>query len=481
MGIAAIAGLAVALLLGWALWARPLAALRAERDVVRGERDAARAEAAEQAAEAGRQREERGRHATEVVMLTRRNDELRAAEAERERLAAELSGLRAQQEERDRAHAAEVARTVETFQALAGKALEGAQAKLTESAEALMVRQREAAGAGLEANRNQLAELIAPVKETLVKYETRLGEVEAARTEAYGSLKEQLANVVLGQERVSGAAAKLETALRSSGKVAGRWGEEQCRNVLEAAGLVEGIDFETQWSVDGEDGNKQRPDFKINLPGGRVLVIDVKCSVDAYISAAEADDLATRQTFLAAHARAVKAHAEGLAKKDYAKAVGSAVEFVVLFVPGENFLGAALEHDRNLMNDFFKRQVVLAGPVNLVAVARTVGALRDQARLAKEAGEIAKLGRDLYDSIRIMGGNFNKVQKALEAAVGNWNMLVGQVDNRVIGRARKLKDMGAATGLEELVELAPVVQVPMLPSSTELAVAMLPGVEDAAE
>ncbi len=479
--MAAMAGLGVALLLGWALWARPLAAVRGERDVVRGERDAARAEAAEQAAEAGRQREERGRHATEVVMLTRRNDELRAAEAERERLAAELSGLRAQQEERDRAHAAEVARTVETFQALAGKALEGAQAKLAESAEALMVRQREAAGAGLEANRNQLAELIAPVKETLVKYETRLGEVEAARTEAYGSLKEQLANVVLGQERVSGAAAKLETALRSSGKVAGRWGEEQCRNVLEAAGLVEGIDFETQWSVDGEDGNKQRPDFKINLPGGRVLVIDVKCSIDAYISAAEAEDVATRQTYLAAHARAVKAHAEGLAKKDYAKAVGSAVEFVVLFVPGENFLGAALEQDRNLMTESFKKQIVLAGPVNLVAVARTVGALRDQARLAKEAGEIAKLGRDLYDSIRIMGGNFNRVQKALEAAVGNWNTLVGQVDARVVGRARKLKDMGAATGLEELVDLAPVVQVPMLPSSGELAVAMLPGIEAAVE
>ena len=472
--IAGIAGLVVALVLGWALWARPVAAMR-------GERDAARAEASEHAAEAARQREERGRNAVEVAMLTRRNAELADAERTRERLNGELQALQAAQAERDRAHAADVARTVETFQALAAKALEGAQVRLAESADALMTRQREAAGAGLEANRNALAELIAPVKDTLVKYETRLGEVEAARTEAYGSLKEQLASVVLGQERVSGAAAKLETALRSSGKVAGRWGEEQCRNVLEAAGLVEGIDFETQWSVDGEDG-KQRPDFKINLPGDRVLVIDVKCSIDAYISAAEADDVATRQTFLAAHARAVKTHAEGLAKKDYAKAVGRAVEFVVLFVPGENFLGAALEQDRNLMNDFFKRQVVLAGPVNLVAVARTVGALRDQARLAKEAGEIAKLGRDLYDSIRIMGGNFNRVQKSLEAAVGNWNTLVGQVDSRVVGRARKLKEMGAATGLDELVDLAPVVQVPMLPASSELAATVLALPErDAAE
>ncbi len=475
--IAAAIALGVALLLGWLLWGRPLQAAQAERDTVRGERDAARAEATGLAAEVSRQREERGKHATEVLMLGRRNDELRDAEAERERLAGQLSALTAQQAERDRAHAAEVARTVETFQALAGKALEGAQAKLAESAEALMTRQREAAGAGLEANRNQLAELIAPVKETLVKYETRLGEVEAARTEAYGSLKEQLATVVLGQERVSGAAAKLETALRSSGKVAGRWGEEQCRNVLEAAGLVEGIDFETQLSVDSEDGARQRPDFKINLPGGRVLVIDVKCSIDAYVSAAEADDAVTRQTFLTAHARAVRTHADGLAKKDYAKAVGRAVDFVVLFVPGENFLGAALEHDRNLMNDFFKRHVVLAGPVNLVAVARTVGALRDQARLAKDAADIAKLGRELYDSIRIMGNNFAAVQKSLETTVGHWNRLVGQAEARVVTRARKLKEMGAATGLDDLAELMPVAQVPMLPSASELAVVALPDAE----
>ena len=466
--------LALAMLIGWLLWGRPLATTRAERDTARGE-------ATGLAAEVGRQREERGRHATEVLMLSQRNEELRDAEFEREKLTADLRALQATLAAREQAFAEEVARTTERFTALAGKALEGAQAKLAESAEAMMTRQREAAGAGLEANRNQLAELIAPVRDTLVKYETRLGEVEAARTEAYGILKEQLASVVLGQEKVSGAAAKLETALRSSGKVAGRWGEEQCRNVLEAAGLVEGIDFETQWSVDGDDGAKQRPDFKINLPGGRVLVIDVKCSIDAYVSAAEAEDSTVRQTFLAAHARAVRTHADGLAKKDYAKAVGNAVEFVVLFVPGENFLGAALEQDRALLNDFFKRQVVLAGPVNLVAVARTVGALRDQARLAKEAAEIAKLGRDLYDSIRIMGSNFAAVQKSLESAVGNWNKLVGQADARVMTRARRFKEMGAATGLDDLVELVPVAQLPMLPTSNELSATMLaPPEQDAA-
>jgi DNA recombination protein RmuC len=466
--LAAFAGLAIALLLGWALWARPLAGVRAERD-------AARAEAADAMAEASRQREERGRNATEVAMLMKRNDELRDAEVERERLTSQLSAIRAAQDERDRAHAAELARLTETFQSVAGKALETAQAQFLQRADARFAEHQTLSETAVKS-------LLAPVAETLNRYEGELKKVEAARTEAYGGLKQQIEAVMLGQEKVSGAATKLETALRSSGKVAGRWGEEQCRNVLEAAGLVEGIDFETQWSVDGEDGNKQRPDFKINLPGGRVLVIDVKCSIDAYVSAAEADDAAVRQTFLAAHARAVRTHADGLAKKDYAKAVAGAVEFVVLFVPGENFLGAAVEHDRALMNDFFKRQVVLAGPVNLVAVARTVGALRDQARLAKEAAEIAKLGRDLYDSIRIMGNNFAAVQRSLEAAVGNWNKLVGQADARVLSRARRFKDMGAATGLEDLTELVPVAQVPMLPTSAELSPTMLAAPEqDVAE
>jgi DNA recombination protein RmuC len=332
----------------------------------------------------------------------------------------------------------------------------------------MLARHREAAGQGLEANRTQLTELLTPVKDTLARYETRLGEVEKARSENYGQLAEALKTVVLGQDRVQGAAARLETALRSSGKVAGRWGEEQCRNVLEAAGLAEGIDFETQFSMTGDDG-RQQPDFVITLPGNRCLIVDVKCSMDAYIDAADTDDVAVRTTLLAAHARAIRTHAEGLAKKDYAKALGHAVDFVVMFVPGENFLAAAIQQDRALMEDFFRRKVVLAGPVNLVAVARTVGAMRDQARLAQEAQEIAKLGRELYDSLRIMGNNFGAVQQSLERTVGNWNKLVNQAESRVMLRARRFRDLGVATGMDELADLAAVAQTPLLPASADLS------------
>lgn len=463
-GAAAVA----ALIFGWLLWGQSAVALTRERDAALGE-------AAGQRDEVARQREERGRHAVEIRMLQERLSELSSAEADRTALTAEIAAINAARDERDRAHAAEVQRTAERFEVLAAKALDGAQIKLAETAEALLTRHREAAGVGLEANRVQLAELIAPMRDTLGKYETQLGEIEKVRAEGYGQLTQLLDQVAKGQERVSGATAKLETVLRSSGKAAGRWGEEQCRNVLELAGLVDGIDFVAQTS-DGSDDNR-RPDFIVTLPGDRKLVIDVKCSLDAYMAAAGCDGDDERARHLGQHARAVRSHATGLASKAYEKSVGGAVDFVVLFVPGENFLAAAFEHDRALMHDFMAKRLVLAGPINLIAVARTVAAMRDQARLAKQAAEIARLGRELYDSIRIMGGNVGAVQKGLEGAVTSWNKLVGQLDSRVMLRARRFEQLGATTGLEAIPELKAIEAVPMLPTAMEL----LPPAAQAAE
>jgi DNA recombination protein RmuC len=436
--LAAAAGLVIALLLGWALWARPLSGLRAERD-------AARAEAAEAAAEVGRQREERGKHATEVVMLTRRNEELSRAETERERLSAELSAIRAAQDERDRAHAAELARLTETFGALAGKALETAQAKLTESAEALMSRQREAAGAGLEANRNQLAELIAPVRDTLAKYETRLGEVEAARTEAYGGLKEQLAAVMLGQRQVSDEASKLVSALRSSSKTSGSWGEQQLLNTLEMAGLRAGIDFTLQTHMAGEAGGR-RPDAIINLPGGRQLIIDSKCSLKDYLEAGEASNEADRLAALKRHAASVRLHARGLSEKAYWNEWGAAADFVVMFIPGENFLSAAMEHDLPLLGWAFDQRILLAGPINLLAIAKTVALVWRQEKLADEAREIGKLGADMYAAIATMAEHVSGVGRNLSQAVGSYNAFVGSLEGNVLPKARRFTEMGIEKG-----------------------------------
>ncbi len=453
--LAAVAGLAIALLLGWALWARPLAGLRAERDAARGEAADARAEVAEALAEVSRQREERGKHATEVTMLTRRNDELRSAEAERERLAGQLSALSAQQAERDRAHAAEVARTVETFQALAAKALEGAQARLAESAEALMTRQREAAGAGLEANRNQLAELIAPVKDTLVKYEARLGEVEAARTEAYGGLKEQLAAVAIGQRQVSEEAAKLVSALRSSSKTSGSWGEQQLLNTLEMAGLRAGIDFTLQTHVAGEAGGR-RPDAIINLPAGRQLIIDSKCSLKDYLDAGEATTDTERLVAFKRHAASVRTHARGLAEKAYWNEFGASADFVVMFIPGENFLSAAMEHDLPLLGWAFEQRILLAGPINLLAIAKTVALVWRQEKLADEAREIGKLGADIYAAIATMAEHVGGVGRNLSQAVSSYNAFVGSLEGNVLPKARRFTEMGIEKGKKPLAAVGVV-------------------------
>lgn len=436
--LAALAGLLVALLIGWAWWARPLGEVRAALA-------SARAEAAEAAAEAGRQREERGRHAVEVTMLQSRVGELAAAEAERNGLAAELAALRAAQEERDRGHAAELARLQETFAGLAGKALEAAQAKLAENANDLLTRHREAAGQTLEANRNQLAELIAPVRETLVKYESRLGEVEKARTEAYGGLKEQLAAVATGQRLVSEEAAKLVSALRSSGKTSGSWGEQQLRNTLEMAGLREGMDFTLQTHQASEAGGR-RPDAIINLPGGRQLIVDSKCSLNDYLAAVEAPGEAERLAALKRHAAAVRGHARGLAEKAYWNEWGAAADFVVMFIPGENFLSAAMEHDLALLAWAFDQRILLAGPINLLALAKTVALVWRQEKLADEAREIGKLGADLHAAIATMADHLGGVGRNLGQAVGAYNEFVGSLERNVLPKARRFTDMGIERG-----------------------------------
>lgn len=445
----------VALVVGWLAWGRGLAAARAEAAAARAEVVDYRVRVAG--------------HAVEVAAQQARLAELAEVERAHVRVAGDLAALRATQTERDDAHARELAHLHQAFTTLAAKALDGAQAAFAERAEAVLVRHREVAGAGLDANRVALAELIAPMRETLGAYNAKLEEIEKVRAEGYGQLHTLLDQVRVGQDRVTGATAKLETVLRSSGKAAGRWGEEQCRNVLELAGLVDGIDFVAQ-TAEGSDDSR-RPDFIVTLPGDRKLVIDVKCSVDAYMAAANADDGDERARHLTAHARAIRTHATGLASKAYEKTVGGAVDFVVLFVPGENFLAAAFEHDRALMGDFMAKRLVLAGPINLIAVARTVAAMRDQARLAKQAAEIARLGRDLYDSIRIMGGKAAAMQKAMGGAVNAANELVRSLDGRVLSRAKKFEALGATTGLDPIADVSPVEALPLLPATLDPALA----------
>ncbi len=394
--IAAVLAFAVALALGWALWARPLAG-------VRGERDTARADA----------------------------DRLRDAEvAARMKLAEADAASR----ERDASHARQLAQLQTAFEATAAKALEAAQAQFLSRAEARLTEQQTRAETGLKA-------LLTPVAETLTRYDARLTEVEAARNEAYGDLKGQMALMAAGQMRVGEEAARLVTALRSSGKTSGSWGEQQLRNTLEMAGLREGIDFTLQTHIAGDDGSK-RPDAIINLPGGRQLIVDSKCSLNDYLAATEAVGEDERRAALARHASSVRTHARGLSEKAYWKEFGKAADFVVMFLPGENFLSAAMEHDLPLLGWAFDQRILLCGPINLLALAKTVALVWRQEKLADEAREIGKLGADIHTAIATMAEHLAGVGRNLGQAINGYNQFVGSLEANVLPKARRFTAMG---------------------------------------
>ncbi len=432
-----VAGLLLALGFGWAVWGRALVAVRetANRATVE------LAQATLQAAE--------------VPELRKELDSLRASREE-------LVALKAAAEERERAQAAREAQLVQTgealkaqFEQLAGETLRKNQQQFIEMATETFKVQREKADAGLQKNKAELAELITPMRDTLSRYEEQIKAIEVARAEAYGQLKSQIETVAQGQLAVRDEAARLVSALRSSGKTAGSWGEQQLRNVLEMAGLREGVDFSVQTSTDTDDG-KRRPDAIIRLPGGRELIIDSKCSLNDYLSAGEADGEDARRAAYKRHALAVRAHAKGLGEKAYWNEFGKSADFVVMFLPGENFLSAALEHDLALLGWAFDQRILLAGPINLLAIAKTVALVWRQETLAEEAQRIGELGADLHAAIATMAEHVARVGGNLDSAVRAYDDFVGSLERNVLPKARRFTEMGVEKGKKQIAETKPV-------------------------
>jgi DNA recombination protein RmuC len=244
---------------------------------------------------------------------------------------------------------------------------------------------------------------------------------------------------------VSGEAAKLVNALRTAPKARGRWGEQQLRNVLESCGLSEHADFQTEVSITGSDGDRLRPDVIIKVPGGQSLVIDAKVSLNAYQDAFGAVDEGERLLALAAHTASMRAHVNSLGNKAYWNQFTDAPDYVIMFVPGEHFLSAALEHDPTLWDFAFEKRVLLATPTNLIAIARTVSAVWRQEKLAGQAREIAELGKDLYARLSVMGGHVARVGKNLDTAVGAYNSFVGSLESQVLTQAKKFEALNIET------------------------------------
>lgn len=438
--VALLAGIAAAAVAGWFLWSRPLARARTILSDQRVELASASADllaARKEAAEA--------KPYVEKAAL----------------LQADLAAARSAGEERDRAHAQSTAEREVVhqrqltelrgeFQRLAAEALERAQKQFTEQAAETLKLHRAEAAKGLSDSREAMAGLMTPMHQALSRYGEELQNLEQKREQAYGSISEQLQALSRSEALVREEAGRIVAALRSSAKASGSWGEAQLKRVLELAGLNEGIDFDLQASEADADGRQKRPDAILHLPGGRQLIVDSKCSIDDYLTAAEAETDGQRTEARLRHAKRVRDHVKGLAQKGYWDQFGQAADFVVLFLPGENFLSAALEEDRDLHLWAMNQRVLLVGPVNLLAIARVVATVWRQEKVAEEAREIGRLGAELYERLATMGSHANRVGRNLDEAAKAWNQFVGSYESRVLVTARKFAELGVAkeAGLE---------------------------------
>jgi DNA recombination protein RmuC len=405
---------------------------------------------------------------------------LDAERAARELAARDLAALRSDTQARTEAFEAQIAALKDAkeqlsaqFSEIGGKLLHQAQSQFLERADQRMMQAHEKSEA-------QLKQLLHPVNETIQRYDQKITQIEQQRTEAYGILRGEIESMKTGQEAVRAEAQRLVDSLRHAPKARGRWGEQQLRNVLETCGLSEHVDFETEVSVEGEDG-RLRPDAILRVPGGRALVIDAKVSLNAYQDAYGAEGDEEKKRYLSAHATAMRAHVETLGRKSYADQFDEAPDYVIMFVPGEHFLSAALEHDPQLWDFAFGKRVLLATPTNLIAIARTVAAVWRQEKMADEAKRIGMLGKELYERLAAAAGSLKKLGNRLNGAVGDYNAFVGSFEGRVLVTGRKLRDLNIETGGKELEELEPVEALVREPASPEALRALPEALADAAE
>lgn len=355
------------------------------------------------------------------------------------------------------------------------KEFENAGAKiLAQAQEVLLNRAQERLTQSEEKSAERLKALLAPVDERLKSYEVQVQSLEKQRVDAFGQLTGLIQSLREGQEQVRAEAARLGNSLTNAPKARGRWGERALQNVLEQCGLSEHTDFELEHSLDTEDG-RLRPDAIVHVPGQKKLVIDAKVSLNAYQAAFEANDDAERKRHLDMHAKAMRGHVQTLGNKAYQNQFDDAPDYVVMFVPGEHFVAAALEHDPELWDFAFHNKVLLATPTNLVAIARTVAMVWKQDQLAREAVEIGKAGAELYDRIAVAAEHLKRVGGGLESAVNNYNKFVSSFERNVVTSGKRLRDKGIEIGKREIED------VPLIEASPRYSGTEAPAIEAAAE
>lgn len=300
------------------------------------------------------------------------------------------------------------------------------------------------------------SQLVAPLQENLSKVERQVSTVEKDRIDAYSGLREQIELMHRSNIQLRSETAQLVAALRAP-QVRGRWGEQQLRRIVEAAGMVERCDFAEQVTTVTDDG-LVRPDMVVTLAGGKHVVVDAKVPFSAYLEAMEARDDNARSERLTAHAKHLRHHVDALASKSYWEKLEATPEFVVLFVPADTFLDAALRHDAVLLEHAFARNIVIATPSTLIALLRTIAYTWRQDALARNAAQVHKLGQELYGRLAKLGDHWDKLGSSLNTTVNRYNAAVGALEGRVLVTARKFGDLQGVMGelpAPEQVETVP--------------------------
>lgn len=305
---------------------------------------------------------------------------------------------------------------------------------------------RHEAEAQLTARHGNVAELLAPIRETLARYDDALAQLGRAQAQVAGQIGERLDAVSLAGESLRRETQQLSQALRAP-TVRGQWGELQLRRVCELAGMLAYCDFEPQVTVRTEDG-VQRPDLIVRLPGERRIVVDAKAPLTGYLEAMSAGDDRQRTARLAEHAAQVRAHVQRLSSKRYWAQFPDTPDFVVLFLPGEAFFAAALDADPSLLEAALGDRVLLATPTTLIALLKAAAYGWRQERVAEEAAEVATLGRELHERLSVFDEQLIEMGRGLQRAMAAYNRAVGSLESRVLVSARRLGDLAPLTAIE---------------------------------
>lgn len=308
----------------------------------------------------------------------------------------------------------------------------------------------------LKEKENSFSHMIKPIQESLTKTDAQLQRLEKNRVSSESKLTTQIEGLLQSQQFLQTETRNLVTALRRP-EVRGQWGELTLKRLAELAGMAEHCDFDEQVSTTNKETNL-RPDMIVNMPGGRQLVVDVKTPLDAYLSAVEAGSNSDRDIFLAQHVKNVKGRIKELAMKKYWEQFEQAPDFVVLFIPGDQFLSAALDQDKNLLELAMQQRVILATPTSLVGLLRAIAYGWNQESLNQNAEVVRKIGKDLHQRLGALSEHMAKLGKNLDASVSNFNKLLGSYESNVLPGAKKFTELGVETHKE--IDQAAVVETP---------------------